>query len=98
VWRGENVCEWAGMKGGRECEQRRCEEGTVCVKGSIWRIGAAPNPKDPPLEALLGLALAVAPGPNEKGLEADAEPANVHVLAAAASVAILKEGMQRTGQ
>jgi hypothetical protein len=41
----------------------------------------APNPKDPPLEALPGMALAVAP--IEKGLEAGAAPAKIHILAEA---------------
>ncbi len=41
----------------------------------------APNPKDPPLEALPGVALAVAP--IEKGLEAGAAPAKMHMLAEA---------------
>jgi hypothetical protein len=43
--------------------------------------GGAPNPKDPPLEALPGMALAVAP--NEKGLEAGAAPAKMLILAEA---------------
>jgi hypothetical protein len=43
--------------------------------------GGAPNPKDPPLKALPGMALAVAP--NENGLEAGAAPAKKHISAEA---------------
>ena len=46
-----------------------------------WGVEGAPNPKDPPLEALPGMALAVAP--IEKGLEAGAAPAKMHISAEA---------------
>jgi hypothetical protein len=53
------------------------------VKGSIWGVGhhSIRISKDSPLEALPGMALAVAP--IEKGLEAGAAPAKIHMLAEA---------------
>ncbi len=78
--------------------RERVHEGVEKGRGaSRWGNGAEPNPKDPPLSplaALPGMALAVEP--NEKGRDADEEPADVHILAAAVTVDILNEGMRTT--
>ncbi len=57
------------------------EGGALRVREEQMGGGRAPNPKDPLLEALPGVALAVAP--IEKELEAGVAPAEMHMLAEA---------------
>ncbi len=67
------------------------EGAAVPVKGG--GLGAALNSGDPPSPLSVFPKMALAVAPNENGLDADEEPAEVHISATAD--ATLKEGTRR---